>query len=123
MIEYTEARIGSIDHYTTDLEQPSGRPLYTARTLCDMALAGTPVAPTSSGQCEACMALLPCDECDHASNAHLWAPTYEALGVPAASEFIYDQATCWAENICRECSPALHAQALALVPAEAAANV
>lgn len=122
MIEYTEARIGSTDHYTTDLEQPAGRPRYDARTLCGMALAGTPVAPVSSGPCEACQALLPCDECDHAGNGHLWAPAFEAAA-PEAARFIYNQATCWAENICRECSPALHAQTLALVPAETSASV
>lgn len=54
-----------------------------------------------------------CDECGH--EAHLWAPAYEVAGQPAVAEFIYANATCWAENICGECDPELHAQALALV--------
>ena len=53
-----------------------------------------------------------CDECGHQD--HLWAPGYEAAGDKATADFIYEHATCWAENICRECAPELYAAVLAL---------
>ena len=53
-----------------------------------------------------------CDECGHED--HLWAPGYEAAGDKATADFIYANATCWAENICRECAPELYSAVLAL---------
>lgn len=108
--EYHEARIGSLDHWST-----ATRAEYltlTATTLCGQRLAGTPSAPTSSGFCEPCQGLLPCDECGHPGTEHLWAP---ALG-GQAELFVYEHATCWAENVCRACDPALHARVLAMLP-------
>jgi hypothetical protein len=45
--------------------------------------------------------LCPCDECGHGASSHYWAPALPR----AASELVYATATCWAENVCRECSP------------------
>ena len=120
MIEYQEVRIGSTDHYTTDLEGDSSQLergiKYAARTLCGIAVAGTPSSPTSLGPCNTCQALLPCDECDHPGTTHLWAPAYHET-LPKVEALIYDQATCWAENICQSCNPTLHAQVLGLIAA------
>jgi hypothetical protein len=114
-VDYLEVRIGSTEHWTTDLEGTLGltpRPTYSARTLCGLALAGTPSSPAwVAGQpCEACQALLPCDECQHPGTEHINAHA-EA---PEVAEFIFANATCWSENICKACNPALHNDALVL---------
>jgi hypothetical protein len=57
-----------------------------------------------------------CDECSHTGHDHLWAPAVGTVN-PQAELFIYEHATCWAENICRLCSPELHARVLAMLPA------
>lgn len=106
---YDEVRVGNLTHLSFDAPAAPG-----ARTFCGIWLAGTPVAPTSLGECEACEALRPCDECGHTGPDHLWAPALEATGQAAASRYVYDHATCWAENICRGCNPELHAAALEL---------
>jgi hypothetical protein len=85
-----------------------------ARTLCGVAL--TAPRPEAMGPevCYECQRRQGCDECGHglgSTDTHLWAPGFEESN-PAAAEYIYAQATCWAEHICRECSPSLYAQAL-----------
>jgi len=56
-----------------------------------------------------------CDECRHAADAHLLAWDYMP-GSPARA-YVFEHATCWAEDICPECDPEAHAAALALAPA------
>jgi hypothetical protein len=57
-----------------------------------------------------------CDECGHESAQHLNGHDAEH----ADRAFIFDNATCWAENICSSCDPFMHALAVelsAMVPA------
>jgi hypothetical protein len=44
-----------------------------------------------------------CDECDHEANAHVNAHDQAA----PLSDFIFANATCWAENICLACNPTM----------------
>jgi hypothetical protein len=125
MSKYAQARIGATEHYTTDLDG-QGRPTYAARTLCGKGLAGTPESPAAESYCSACQDLLPCDECHHKGTSHLNAWAEREAGREEAAEYIFAQATCWAENICQECQPALHNDALARglgATREEAANV
>ena len=46
-----------------------------------------------------------CDECGHDVTSHIDAWASEA------SWFVYANATCWAESICRECDPTAFATA------------
>lgn len=113
--ELREVLIGSTEHWTFD--EPGS---YTARTLCGKYLAGTPVSPRATDFCYDCQARLGCDECGHgvgSTDSHLWAPALEDRQSPRpdVARFVYDHSTCWAENICRVCSPELYAQALELL--------
>lgn len=49
-----------------------------------------------------------CDECGHEQAEHLNGHAEQ----PAVAEFIFANATCWAENICKACDPELHNDAL-----------
>lgn len=59
-----------------------------------------------------------CDECDHESASHLHVDSTKDQRV---IDYIYANSTCWAENVCRECSPsrAAIADGLAALPATA----
>lgn len=115
--ELRDVRIGSTEHYTLSASNME----TGAATLCGRLIAGTPVAPTTTDFCYDCQARLGCDECGHGvgtTDSHLWAPAFEAPSDsprPDVARFVYDHSTCWAENICRICSPELYAQALELL--------
>jgi hypothetical protein len=112
MIDYQPTNIGSTEHYSTaTLEQYRD---LSATTLCGRRLAGTPSSPTTTDFCQECQALLPCDECEHPGTSHVWAPAAEERSY-VAGQFVYQHATCWAENICRDCNATSHAQVLALL--------
>lgn len=51
-----------------------------------------------------------CDECDHPAADHI--NGHDQAGDVA--QLIFDRATCWSENVCRQCDPALHYQVAAL---------
>lgn len=111
--ELRDVRIGSTGHFT----QSASDTEPGAATLCGKRIAGTPVAPAETESCSECWGLMGCDECGHGTgttDSHLWAP---AMPTPELERFIYDNATCWAEHICRGCSPELYAQAMAQLEA------
>lgn len=87
-------------------------------TLCGLLISATQAGGTFLNTCQHCLERSGCDECGHGvglAGTHLWAPGAEAAGSEAAAEFIYSNATCWAEHICRECSPELYAEAVAML--------
>lgn len=50
-----------------------------------------------------------CDECGHGPADHL-----NGHDLPAyAARLVFDHATCWAENVCRSCDPAMHQRVMA----------
>jgi hypothetical protein len=67
--------------------------------------------------------LFPCDECSHASSAHLHAFAVEHDAMLTADEqrdaaaLIYSAATCWGENVCVDCDAATHRDADAALEA------
>lgn len=45
-----------------------------------------------------------CDECGHPAADHI--NGHDQAG--PARDIIFERPTCWAENVCRQCRPALH---------------
>jgi len=96
---------------------------YAPHTTPTTALCGQsldrPAGPATVDFCEECQRRQGCDECGHGIgtiDSHVWAPL-AAEHSAEAGQFVFDNATCWAENICRECDPLRYAQVLGMLEA------